>query len=130
MTAAADIAWAAGLFEGEGCFTIQRSPRKRANGESVVYKQPVARLHMTDKDVVERFAKIVGVGQFWEAGFRRGGLGKKLCYEWHVTTYDGFMTVWKMFTSQLSDRRNLRALEVLAEYNENQILLRGGSNVG
>lgn len=47
------LAWAAGLFEGEGCFTIRR-------------KQPVAKLNSTDLDVVKRFHDVIGVGRLWE----------------------------------------------------------------
>src|SRR5208282_6227159 len=45
-----DIAWAAGLFEGEGTFFLN------TNGS------PSAGLKMTDEDVVDRFARIIGEG--------------------------------------------------------------------
>jgi hypothetical protein len=48
------VAWAAGLFEGEGCWNAYR----RESGKI----QMQARLGMTDRDVVERFAQIVGYG--------------------------------------------------------------------
>lgn len=41
-----DIAWAAGLIEGEGCFTLHSN------------KHPYFLLDTTDKDVVEKFHKI------------------------------------------------------------------------
>lgn len=50
----ADLAWAAGLFEGEGCV----SAYVRRNGSV----QMQIRLEMTDGDVVERFALIMGCG--------------------------------------------------------------------
>ncbi len=43
-------AWMAGLFEGEGCFTMRRNHTLRME------------IAMTDRDVVERFAKLAGVG--------------------------------------------------------------------
>ena len=47
-----DIAWAAGLFEGEGCITTAgKNQKSRA-----------LKLQMTDRDVVERFQQIVGSG--------------------------------------------------------------------
>lgn len=46
-----DVAWAAGLFEGEGTITL--------NGKQL---SPRLKLSMTDFDVVRRFAKIVRVG--------------------------------------------------------------------
>jgi hypothetical protein len=53
---AENIAWVAGLFEGEGCISLQKSPK----GES--WCQIVVRLVSTDRDVVEKFHCIVMVG--------------------------------------------------------------------
>lgn len=47
-------AWAAGLFEGEGCLTWRRQNE---------YGYPAASLTMTDEDAVRRFAEIVAVGK-------------------------------------------------------------------
>ncbi len=44
-----EIAWAAGLFEGEGCIT--------KNGNS-----PALRLNSTDEETVIRFQRIIGAG--------------------------------------------------------------------
>lgn len=44
-----DIAWAAGLFEGEGCITKNKGI-------------PVLKLTMTDEDVVRRFGEVMGTG--------------------------------------------------------------------
>jgi hypothetical protein len=43
-----DVAWLAGLLEGEGCFGV----RKNAVGGAVT---PFVQLQMTDQDIVERF---------------------------------------------------------------------------
>jgi hypothetical protein len=47
-----DIAWLAGILEGEGCFDIYRSSRGFFTGR--------IRLEMKDKDIVERAAKMLG----------------------------------------------------------------------
>lgn len=47
-----DLAWLAGLWEGEGCFMT--GPPSRPH-------KPVIRLHMTDRDVVERAAHLMQV---------------------------------------------------------------------
>lgn len=52
MASAAEIAWAAGLFEGEGTFNMARP--------SGAYFQ--MSITSTDKDVIERFAQIAGIG--------------------------------------------------------------------
>ena len=46
-----DIAWAAGLFEGEGCIGLNRT-----NGRSY----PQLQINLTDADVIRRFQRIVG----------------------------------------------------------------------
>ena len=48
-----DVAWAAGLFEGEGYFSIAKKKQDVCMG-----------LAMVDQDVVARFATIVEVGYF------------------------------------------------------------------
>lgn len=48
-----DIAWLAGIIEGEGCINIERK-RGRASASILL------RLAMTDRDVVERAASILG----------------------------------------------------------------------
>lgn len=52
MEACCELAWAAGLFEGEGCFYLRREPNRR--------KYLGLDMSMTDRDVIERFARIVG----------------------------------------------------------------------
>src|SRR3990167_5406713 len=49
-----EIAWAAGLFEGEGCISVHRSKGRRP--------QPKLNIAMTDLEPMERFAKALGVG--------------------------------------------------------------------
>lgn len=57
--APADIAYLAGLFEGEGCFSTHRSKWKGAH-HTLITKQPRCQLAMTDRDVVERVAMFLG----------------------------------------------------------------------
>jgi hypothetical protein len=45
-----ELSWMAGLFEGEGCFVMRREHTLKME------------LAMTDRDVVERFALLAGVG--------------------------------------------------------------------
>jgi hypothetical protein len=47
-----EIAWAAGLFEGEGSITH-------------VYGRTQLRIHMTDFEVLERFLEIIGAGRIY-----------------------------------------------------------------
>jgi hypothetical protein len=54
-----DVAWSAGLFEGEGCIEITCKPdAMQANVRLVVAS--------TDYDVLERFLEVVGCGRVHE----------------------------------------------------------------
>jgi hypothetical protein len=57
VASAEEIAWAAGLFEGEG--TISHISRRRETLDLLVA------LRMTDEDVVRRFDEIVGRGKVY-----------------------------------------------------------------
>ena len=48
-----EIAWLAGLIEGEGCFLR----KKRQRG---VTFQPIVQIRMSDKDVIDRAAALMG----------------------------------------------------------------------
>lgn len=54
-----DLAWLAGLLEGEGTFVVHHEPARERRRASVVIRIAV---HMTDRDVVERVRDIVGLG--------------------------------------------------------------------
>lgn len=49
-----NIAWASGIFEGEGCFRLNTKDGRPTFALSMT---------MTDEDVMKRFYEIVGVGQ-------------------------------------------------------------------
>lgn len=55
MLSDVEIAWLAGLLEGEGCFRVANSPKRLASGRRPVL---VVGLKMTDEDVVERAVKL------------------------------------------------------------------------
>jgi hypothetical protein len=54
-----DLAWLAGLLEGEGAFILHQEPAIGARRARVIIRVAV---HMTDRDVVERVRDIVGLG--------------------------------------------------------------------
>jgi len=55
-----ELAWAAGLFDGEGTIGV------RKNGTTEAYRRIGASVGMTERFVVERFAKAVGIGKFYD----------------------------------------------------------------
>src|SRR5271154_5870369 len=91
-----ELAWAAGLFEGEGCFT-------RSHGV------PVANMGMTDLDVIRRFHGIMGFGSMYEmkrADPWKDGL------QWMTTTFEQMQATGAMLWPWLGERRRARATEL------------------
>jgi len=52
-----NIAWCAGLFEGEGCVYVHYRERG--------YQRAYAVINMTDEDVIKDFHKTIGIGHIW-----------------------------------------------------------------
>jgi hypothetical protein len=103
MDESARIAWAAGLFEGEGSIQIL--------GDSV-------RLYvaMTDEDTIKRLREVLGVGGVC---LRYCGRPKPL-YTWHLNKRADVESVLNLFLPWLGVRRSLRArqaLEVIAQFH-------------
>ena len=93
-----EIAWAAGLFEGEGSITQSRG---------IVH----ARLKMTDELVVRRFDEVVRYGQVYGPYNYQysDGFVRKPFWVWVATEYDA-LEVLEMLWPRLSDRRHDQAL--------------------
>lgn len=70
-----DLAWLAGLIEGEGTFD---SPR-RVGGRGGSYRGCVITVGMTDEDVVARFARLVGAKSYHSRPGRDGRLALYSC---------------------------------------------------
>jgi len=105
-----DLAWAAGLFEGEGCFTASHKPPKGPNKR--IYVQTSASLTMTDRDVVERFQKIIGFGSFYDLGAPRPGAQR--VFRWSVQDRSGVKRFYDLIEPWLGQRRKARGLEILS----------------
>lgn len=96
----ADIAWAAGLFEGEGCITLSR-----VGGRA--YLSLSVSMHPRDRDVLERFASAVGAGAV--AGPHKNGMCR-----WSATgSRAEEITADRRFVTQLGVRRRERLAECL-----------------
>ena len=97
-----DIAWAAGLFEGEGWISFRRKkPNLRCIG-----------IEMTDEDVMERFMKVVNYGRLIHKLYVSG----KTAYRWQTSKHTVVAHVLKLFLPYLGTRRSERANEVLRHY--------------
>ena len=90
------IAWAAGIFEGEG------SIRKARNGLKVA---------MTDLDVLEKFQSIVGVGSIRPYKLQRSH--HKQGYDWACWKAADVKHVLNLFLPYFGNRRAYHALNAL-----------------
>lgn len=99
-----EIAWAAGLFEGEGCFGVYH--RKKGT------KQVLVKLGSTDRDVVERFHAIVGCGAVHQPRVDSRP-NRKAVHTWVVYEAIKVCEVIDLFMPWLGIRRAEKAAEVL-----------------
>lgn len=93
-----EVAWAAGIFEGEGCIT--------KCGRSVQL-----RVKMTDCDVIDHLTIVFPQGRRYEEG--RDHLGQKRCYLWCVSKRYDVAVVLSELLPWLGPRRRERAAELM-----------------
>lgn len=102
-----DIAWAAGLFEGEG--TMRVYPRMGTKNLQVLM-----RLAMTDKDVVERYAAVIGVGRVGSIVRAKSPSTAHLKVCFYCDLYGAKVApLLRLFLPYFGVRRRERALSVL-----------------
>lgn len=101
------LAWAAGLFEGEGSFGCDKRTRN-------IHIE----LSSTDADVLQRFAAVVGAGRIEVKGraTRRG----KTVWTYRLQSVEQVRETIHLFLPHLGERRQSRALEVLAHAEGNR----------
>jgi hypothetical protein len=102
-----EVAWAAGLFEGEGSF---HTHRHRSANEHVYAR---ATLAMTDEDVVRRFHRIVGVGKVLCRAECRPG--RKPIWRWAAQSRQAYAHVVALFEPFLGERRKEQLALVAAQ---------------
>jgi hypothetical protein len=98
----AAIAWAAGLFEGEGCIT-----QDSRSG------LPRIELAMSDEDVVTRFISIVGYGNLKIKEFSVYKPHYKPQWRWAIQKASEVNRILTMFLPYLGQRRAYKALNAL-----------------
>lgn len=104
MSTEAEVAWAAGIFEGEGCITWHGGGR------------PMLAVNMTDEDVLRRFADVVG-GKVYGPCQGKGATWKPY-FRWYVQGNERTERVLALFQPWLGRRRTARASEVLSGNKE------------
>lgn len=105
MPQKSDIAWCAGLFEGEGCFTVMCYDHGAGSD------QPRCYLAMTDEEPVRRFHQLLGVGHVYTRGSNNPK--HKPQWQWQVAKQKDVRYVIETLYPWLSPRRKERADELM-----------------
>lgn len=103
----ADIAWAAGLFEGEGCIYFFRQKHH-------VLTHVRMSVLMTDLDIVEKFCRIVECGKVGPER-RYGREHHKPAFMWQISNRTDIERLLLAFRPWFGERRGAKADVVLAE---------------
>jgi len=108
MNRVQEVAWAAGLFEGEGTWIV-RPARGRGTKTTTVIA-----LQMCDRDVVERFAAIMGCGKVTNPDKRHEQNPKhRPIWRWSTARRADCLRIAQMFLPYLGERRSARAHEII-----------------
>lgn len=116
MATEVEIAWAAGLFEGEGCFTGTTRRHWILNKAfEAEYFQVQMSLSMTDEDIVRRFHSIVDCGGVIVRNFE-GNLKRQ--WMWQGQAVADVERLYLQFKPWLGVRRLDRIEELFQKANE------------
>jgi len=99
-----DWAWAAGIFEGEGCIVI----RKRLRTVCLCLK-------MADLDIVERFQAIAGCGRLRIE--RAKSFRHRDCHIWSICTRRDVLRILAILRPHMGSRRGARIDEAILHYS-------------
>lgn len=97
-----DFAWFVGVFEGEGCITLQRG-------------RPNLQIAMTDGDIIHRIREVTGVGSVFVSTREKRHRSKPM-WHWSVSRQWDAVELLLRMLPLLGDRRTERALHVLEAY--------------
>lgn len=101
-----DLSWAAGLFEGEGCFSFTSSHGNRNISASV---------KMTDEDVIHKFKNIVGFGTIYFSPPVKSGW--KPQWAWTTGSFEEVQALAAFLWPWLCSRRRGKIKTVLSKYH-------------
>lgn len=110
------IAWLAGLFEGEGCVII------RKNRYGVYYELTVK---MTDEDVIRRIHEWFGGrlrGPYGSKVLRYNGDLRKPTWQWVISTKQEVLNISKALRPWMGTRRNERLDIIIADLEMREYL--------
>lgn len=107
-----EIAWAAGLYEGEGCTWVSyRNTRSRIPTASFVAGLSIT---STDLDVLTKFDSIIsGRGRINGPKNPGNREGTRPVYQWTTQSLAEVQRVLRLFQPFMGERRSAKAAEIL-----------------
>lgn len=102
------LCWAAGLIEGEGCFTIRKRPGKNCTDLRIT-------VGSTDEDVVRKLRIVIGFGSITYRP-QPATRGNKPCWVWQVGRREHVYALCAALYPFMGLRRQARIRELLAGY--------------
>lgn len=107
-----DLYWLAGILEGEGCFRLKSSAKKKSGGN---YIKAVIELNMTDQDVILKAFEIAGVGKVYGPYRKSRDLPHyKSMYNWTVGKESEALQLMLILRPLMGERRGAKIDEILA----------------
>ncbi|SRR5713101_4456293 len=103
-----ETAWAAGLFEGEGCITFSHHKG---------YRYLSLQVKMTDRDVLQKFQRICG-GRLTGPYTHKNNANWKPSWLWKLTPSGPVKKLLVVFLPYFGERRTAKATEALTFLTE------------
>ena len=93
-----DIAYIAGLFDGEGCISYKQYMRQRRHQEKAYLTWNIRmEMSMTDQSILRWVHEVLGVGTIGKRKNGSGSLGKKQQWRWRCQFRDAFYVCCALF---------------------------------
>jgi|TARA_B100000073_G_scaffold346821_1_gene359247 hypothetical protein len=108
------IAYAAGLFDGEGNINYAQYKCKKPNGKIYLKWNVGMEIAMTDLNCIKNFYDIVKVGSIHFKGIGKGSLNKKEQWRWRCS-HQKALKLAKLFLPYSVSKRN-KLLSIINHY--------------
>lgn len=110
-----NLAWLAGIFEGEGTIRWTKAAPKRDDGSHPGGQSLDLSIAMTDEDVLRRVAEIAGVGKVF-GPYQPKPETRKPIFTYKVTGANGYALIVAIF-QWLHSRRKEQALATIKQWS-------------
>jgi hypothetical protein len=114
-----ELGWIAGLFEGEGSFSVRQHNSKHG-AKLYEYKRSIAQVKSTDEDVIRTLHSLVGLGAVWGPYWSKGST--KPYWQWAITNTTEYAFFCLLIGNYLHDRRFKQMMKVAEEMGIDNLL--------